>query len=129
MVGGSVTAPAINPWRRSFCIRISRAFGLALSMAGGSMQFAEDSVATSVKRLHGGYSAQHGVLAASRRRCPVFQCDHALTVREGQGRVEHLADHFEERGADRDRDGHGEAAHQRQATMFDEHADAKFRVE
>jgi 2-methylcitrate dehydratase PrpD len=43
---------------------LSRAFGLALSMAGGSMQFAEDSVATSVKRLHGGYSAQHGVLAA-----------------------------------------------------------------
>ncbi|MGD9538751.1 MAG: MmgE/PrpD family protein [Alphaproteobacteria bacterium] len=43
---------------------LSRAFGLALSMAGGSMQFAEDSAATSVKRLHGGYSAQHGVLAA-----------------------------------------------------------------
>lgn len=43
---------------------LSRAFGLALSMAGGSMQFAEDSVATSVKRLHGGYSAHHGVLAA-----------------------------------------------------------------
>ena len=43
---------------------LNRAFGLALSMAGGSMQFAEDSVATSVKRLHGGYSAHHGVLAA-----------------------------------------------------------------
>lgn len=43
---------------------LGRAFGLALSMAGGSMQFAEDSVATSVKRLHGGYSAHHGVLAA-----------------------------------------------------------------
>ncbi len=43
---------------------LSRAFGLALSMAGGSMQFAEDALATSVKRLHGGYSAHHGVLAA-----------------------------------------------------------------
>jgi 2-methylcitrate dehydratase PrpD len=43
---------------------LGRAFGLALSMAGGSMQFAEDGVATSVKRLHGGYSAHHGVLAA-----------------------------------------------------------------
>ena len=43
---------------------LGRAFGLALSLAGGSMQFAEDSLATSVKRLHGGYSAHHGVLAA-----------------------------------------------------------------
>ncbi|MSO74705.1 MAG: MmgE/PrpD family protein [Alphaproteobacteria bacterium] len=43
---------------------LNRAFGLALSMAGGSMQFAEDALATSVKRLHGGYSAHHGVLAA-----------------------------------------------------------------
>ncbi len=42
---------------------LGRAFGLALSMAGGSMQFAEDALATSVKRLHGGYSAHHGVLA------------------------------------------------------------------
>lgn len=43
---------------------LGRAFGLALSMAGGSMQFAEDALATSVKRLHGGYSAHHGALAA-----------------------------------------------------------------
>lgn len=44
--------------------RMQRAWGLALSMAGGSMQFSQDAKGTTVKRLHGGFSAQHGVLAA-----------------------------------------------------------------
>ena len=43
---------------------IASAWGLLLSMAGGSMQFSEDSLATTVKRLHGGYAAHNGILAA-----------------------------------------------------------------
>jgi 2-methylcitrate dehydratase PrpD len=39
-------------------------WGLLLSMAGGSMQFSQDPRGTVVKRLHGGYGAQHGILAA-----------------------------------------------------------------
>jgi len=39
-------------------------WGLLLSMAGGSMQFSQDPRGTVVKRLHGGYAAQHGMLAA-----------------------------------------------------------------
>lgn len=39
-------------------------WGLLLSMAGGSMQFSQDPRGTVVKRLHGGYAAQHGILAA-----------------------------------------------------------------
>lgn len=40
------------------------AWGLLLSMAGGSMQFSQDPRGTVVKRLHGGFAAQHGILAA-----------------------------------------------------------------
>ena len=44
--------------------RIASAWGLLLSMAGGSMQFSEDPFGTTVKRLHGGYAAHNGILAA-----------------------------------------------------------------
>lgn len=40
------------------------AWGLMLSMAGGSMQFSEDPHGTTVKRLHGGYGAHNGTMAA-----------------------------------------------------------------
>ena len=40
------------------------AWGLALSLAGGSTQFSQESVGTTVKRLHAGFAAQNGVLAA-----------------------------------------------------------------
>lgn len=40
------------------------AWGLALSMASGSMQFSEDPVGTMVKRIHAGLPAQSGILAA-----------------------------------------------------------------
>ncbi len=40
------------------------AWGLMLSMAGGSMQFAHDPHGTTVKRLHGGYGAHNGTMAA-----------------------------------------------------------------
>jgi 2-methylcitrate dehydratase PrpD len=35
-----------------------------LSLAGGSMQFSDEEEGTTVKRLHAGYAAQNGVLAA-----------------------------------------------------------------
>ena len=40
------------------------AWGLMLSMAGGSMQFSQDPHGTTVKRLHGGYGAHNGTVAA-----------------------------------------------------------------
>ena len=44
--------------------KLTRAWGLMLSMAGGSMQFSEDPLGTTVKRLHAGYGAHNGILAA-----------------------------------------------------------------
>ena len=44
------------------------AWGLQLSAAGGSMQFSIDAAGTAVKRLHGGYAAQNGVLAVELAR-------------------------------------------------------------
>lgn len=43
---------------------LARAWGHALSLAGGSMQFSDEPEGTTVKRLHAGYAAQHGVMAA-----------------------------------------------------------------
>ncbi|MCO5066841.1 MAG: MmgE/PrpD family protein [Rhizobiaceae bacterium] len=41
-----------------------RAWGHVLSLAGGSMQFSDETEGTAVKRVHAGYAAQNGVLAA-----------------------------------------------------------------
>ena len=43
---------------------IVETWGLMLSMAGGSMQFSQDPHGTVVKRLHGGYGAHNGTMAA-----------------------------------------------------------------
>ncbi len=43
---------------------LARAWGHALSLTGGSMQFSDEPKGTTVKRLHSGYAAQNGVLAA-----------------------------------------------------------------
>jgi len=43
---------------------LARAWGHVLSLAGGSMQFSDEPEGTTVKRLHAGYAAQNGVLAA-----------------------------------------------------------------
>jgi len=43
---------------------LARAWGHVLSLAGGSMQFSDEREGTTVKRLHAGYAAQNGVLAA-----------------------------------------------------------------
>lgn len=39
------------------------AWGHALSMAAGSMQFSDETTGTAIKRVHAGYGAQQGVLA------------------------------------------------------------------
>jgi 2-methylcitrate dehydratase PrpD len=44
--------------------QIESAFGLALSMASGAMQFALEAEGTMVKRLHAGLPAERGILAA-----------------------------------------------------------------
>jgi 2-methylcitrate dehydratase PrpD len=44
--------------------QLCEAWGLMLSMAGGSMQFSQDPHGTVVKRLHGGYGAHNGTIAA-----------------------------------------------------------------
>lgn len=43
---------------------LARAWGHVLSLAGGSMQFSDEPEGTTVKRLHAGYAAQNGVMAA-----------------------------------------------------------------
>jgi 2-methylcitrate dehydratase PrpD len=43
---------------------LRRAWGHVLSMASGSMQFSDETTGTAVKRVHAGYAAQQGVLAA-----------------------------------------------------------------
>jgi 2-methylcitrate dehydratase PrpD len=40
------------------------AWGHVLSMAAGSMQFSDETEGTAIKRVHAGYAAQQGVLAA-----------------------------------------------------------------
>ena len=44
------------------------AWGLLLSMIGGSAQFSQDPRGTVVKRLHGGFGAKNGILAAQLAR-------------------------------------------------------------
>lgn len=43
---------------------LARAWGIALSMTGGSSQFAFEPKGTMVKRMHGGIPAQNGIIAA-----------------------------------------------------------------
>lgn len=43
---------------------LSRALGHALSMAAGSVQFSQETAGAEVKRMHAGYAAHNGVLAA-----------------------------------------------------------------
>ncbi|WP_151447638.1 MmgE/PrpD family protein [Lacisediminimonas profundi] len=43
---------------------IARAWGHALSLTAGSMQFSQEEVGAEVKRVHAGYAAHNGVIAA-----------------------------------------------------------------
>jgi 2-methylcitrate dehydratase PrpD len=64
-------------------VRLQRAWGLMLSMAGGSMQFSQEAVGTTVKRLHGGLAALHGVMAADLAVLDIFGPERALDGRYG----------------------------------------------
>jgi 2-methylcitrate dehydratase PrpD len=52
-------------------------------MAGGSMQFSQESEGTTVKRLHGGYAALHGMLAAEHASLGIAGPVQALDGRYG----------------------------------------------
>jgi 2-methylcitrate dehydratase PrpD len=43
---------------------LARAWGHMLSLAGGAMQFSDEPEGTTIKRLHAGYPAHNGILAA-----------------------------------------------------------------
>jgi len=64
---------------------IASAWGLMLSMAGGSMQFSEDPRGTTVKRLHGGYGAHNGILAAEFASLGISGPSRSLDGRYGLG--------------------------------------------
>ena len=63
LFGGFGAAAAAAKLRRLDGERLRCAWGHALSMASGSMQFSDESTGTAVKRVHAGYAAQQGVLA------------------------------------------------------------------
>ena len=75
---------------------IASAWGLMLSMAGGSMQFSEDPLGTTVKRLHGGYGAHNGILAAEFAALGIAGPSRALDGRYGLGRLFGQHPNFEE---------------------------------
>ncbi len=64
LFGGFGAAAAAGKLYGLDAVGLCRAWGLMLSMAGGSMQFAHDPEGTTVKRLHGGYGAHNGTMAA-----------------------------------------------------------------
>ena len=64
LFGAFGAAAAVGVVRGFDAATLVRAWGHALSLAGGAMQFSDEAVGTDVKRLHAGYGAQNGVLAA-----------------------------------------------------------------
>lgn len=67
--------------------RLQDAWGLALSLAGGSMQFSDETVGATVKRLHAGFAAQNGILAAELAARGVEGPASALEGRYGVARL------------------------------------------
>lgn len=63
--------------------QLARGWGLALSLAGGSMQFSQEPEGTTVKRLHGGYAALHGVMAAEHAASGIAGPEQAFEGRYG----------------------------------------------
>jgi len=62
---------------------LARAWGHALSLTGGSMQFSDEPAGTMVKRLHAGYAAQNGILAAGMAKRGVSAPSRALDGKYG----------------------------------------------
>jgi 2-methylcitrate dehydratase PrpD len=59
------------------------AWGHALSMASGSMQFSDETIGTDVKRVHAGYAAQQGVLAVELAAAGIAAPQRALDGKYG----------------------------------------------
>jgi 2-methylcitrate dehydratase PrpD len=62
---------------------LSSAWGHALSLTGGSMQFSDELAGTTVKRLHAGYAALHGILAADMAKAGIAAPARALDGKYG----------------------------------------------
>jgi 2-methylcitrate dehydratase PrpD len=60
-----------------------RAWGHALSLAAGSMQFSQEETGAEVKRVHAGYAARNGILAAEMAAAGIEAPHQALTGRYG----------------------------------------------
>ncbi|MCH9670518.1 MAG: MmgE/PrpD family protein [Gammaproteobacteria bacterium] len=63
--------------------QLCSAWGLALSSTGGSTQFSQESAGTTVKRMHGGYAAQNGVVAAEHAALGIAGPHQAFSGRYG----------------------------------------------
>lgn len=63
LFGGFGAAAAVAKLRGLDSEGLRCAWGHALSMASGSMQFSDETTGTAVKRTHAGYAAQQGVLS------------------------------------------------------------------
>jgi 2-methylcitrate dehydratase PrpD len=63
--------------------RLRCAWGHVLSMASGSMQFSDETKGTAVKRVHAGYAAQQGVLAAELAEAGIEAPQRALDGKYG----------------------------------------------
>jgi 2-methylcitrate dehydratase PrpD len=63
--------------------RLRCAWGHALSMASGSMQFSDETTGTDVKRVHAGFAAQQGVLAVELAQAGIEAPQRALDGKYG----------------------------------------------
>ena len=59
------------------------AWGHVLSLTGGSMQFSDETEGTEIKRMHAGYAAQNGILAAEMARRGISAPSRALDGKYG----------------------------------------------
>lgn len=59
------------------------AWGHALSLSAGSMQFSDEPQGTAIKRIHAGYAAQQGVIAAELTECGIGAPQHAVDGKYG----------------------------------------------
>ena len=83
LFGGFGAATAAGKLYGLDAVRMAQAWGLVLSAAGGSMQFSQDASGTTVKRLHAGYGAQHGTMAAEHARLGIAGPARAFDGRYG----------------------------------------------
>ena len=83
LFGGFGAATAAAKFYGLDAARMVQAWGLVLSAAGGSMQFSQDASGTTVKRLHAGYGAQHGTMAAEHARLGIAGSARAFDGRYG----------------------------------------------